>query len=85
MDITAEIRQLPLKLCYAITIHKSQGMTLERAFLDLQGCFSVHQAYVGLSRVKSLEGLSLESVVSYRDVRTDAQVIRFYENMNQII
>lgn len=53
--------QLPLMLCWAVTIHKIQGITLDKAVMDLGGCFCHHQVYTALSRVRTLDGLFLET------------------------
>jgi len=69
--------QIPLKLAWAITIHKSQGLTFDRAIIDVSEAFTHGQAYVALSRCRSLEGLVLRNPVSARNVIADPAVTRF--------
>jgi hypothetical protein len=69
--------QYPLKLAWAITIHKSQGLTFERAIIDAQAAFAHGQVYVALSRCKSFEGIVLRSRIVPSSVRTD-QVVKTY-------
>jgi ATP-dependent DNA helicase PIF1 len=70
--------QIPLKLAWAITIHKSQGSTLTRASLDISSAFEYGQCYVALSRVKSLEGLWLERPAEIRNIMVSPQVVDFF-------
>lgn len=71
--------QYPLKLAWAITIHKSQGLTFERAIIDAQAAFAHGQVYVALSRCKSLEGIVLRSRIVSSSVRTDYVVQNYTE------
>ncbi len=72
-------RQYPLKLAWAITIHKSQGKTFDRVLLDLGGgAFEHGQLYVALSRCRTLEGIVLRQRIRPQDVITDERVVEFY-------
>ena len=76
-EIEGEFRQYPLRLAWAITIHKSQGLTFDRAVLDVNAAFASGQVYVALSRCRSLEGLMLTEPISPSSVKTDALVMGY--------
>ncbi len=73
----ATMEQYPFKLAYATTIHKSQGLTLDYIDIDLTNCFAPGQAYVALSRAKTLEGLRLRGW-NTASIKADPRVIGFY-------
>ncbi len=82
-EIVAEFTQFPLRLAWAVTIHKSQGKTYERAIIDLgAGAFAPGQTYVALSRLTSLDGLYLSRPLRPRDIRVDPDVSRFLSRAN---
>lgn len=74
------VRQFPVILAYAVTIHKSQGMTYQEVVCDLNGCFESGQAYVALSRCVSLDTLYLVNKISKEDVFTNDSIMEFYNN-----
>lgn len=77
-ESTGSFTQFPMKLAWAVTIHKGQGKTFEKASVDLGfQTFAPGQAYVALSRVKSLEGLSLKRAIRRNDIFTDPEIIKF--------
>lgn len=74
----AEFKQIPLRLAWAVTVHKSQGQTYDEVQIDMgRGAFSPGQTYVALSRVRSLEGLYLTRPIRMQDVMVDPDVVRF--------
>lgn len=79
-DKIGSFTQMPLRLAWAITIHKSQGLTFEKAIIDAQGAFAHGQTYVALSRCKSLEGLVLKSKIDSNQIINDQQVTSFTKN-----
>ncbi len=76
-DKIGSFTQIPLRLAWSITIHKSQGLTFEKAIIDAQGAFAHGQTYVALSRCKSLEGLVLKSKIHPNQIISDNNVIEF--------
>jgi ATP-dependent exoDNAse (exonuclease V) alpha subunit len=76
----AEFQQIPLRLAWAVTVHKSQGQTYDEVVIDMgRGAFSPGQTYVALSRVRSLEGLYLTRAIRMSDVMVDEDVLRFMQ------
>jgi len=73
-EVIGTFTQYPLKLAWAITIHKSQGLTFDHAIIDAQQAFAHGQVYVALSRCRTLEGIVLSSMISARSLRNDVVV-----------
>lgn len=86
-EITEEregaFKQMPLKLAWAITIHKSQGLTFERAIIDAEASFAHGQVYVALSRCKTLEGMVLSTPISSRSIINDGTVTGFIHQVEE--
>jgi DNA-directed RNA polymerase subunit F len=76
-EIIGKFKQYPLKLAWAITIHKSQGLTFDKAVINAQAAFAHGQVYVALSRCRTFEGLVLSSPIPAQGVQTDQAVRRF--------
>ena len=73
----------PIKLAWAITVHKSQGLTFDKAVIDLADSFATGQVYVALSRLRSLEGLTIKSKVNFKDLSLNDRVVDYGEIKNE--
>ncbi len=82
-EVIGSFYQYPLRLAWAITIHKSQGLTFERAIIDANAAFSHGQTYVALSRCKTLEGLVLSSKISKSAIICDREVSIFNKQVEE--
>lgn len=76
-EVTGTFSQYPVKLAWAITVHKSQGLTFDKAIIDVGAAFADGQVYVALSRLRSLDGLILRSRIDPSVVSTDGFIVSF--------
>ena len=77
-EVVGTFKQMPLRLAYAVTIHKAQGLTLDKVFIDFDsGMFAHGQAYVAFSRARSLDGLSISRELRPRDLVLDREAFAF--------
>ncbi len=79
-EVLGSFVQYPLRLAWAITIHKSQGLTFEKAIIDAGEAFAPGQVYVALSRCTTLDGIVLQSRIKSNGFFTDERIVRFSQN-----
>ena len=84
-EVIGEFAQIPLRPAWAITIHKSQGLTFDKAIIDTANAFAHGQTYVALSRCRSLEGIVLDSPVTESSFICDSGIVDFTEHKRNLV
>lgn len=82
-DVIGTFSHFPIKLAWAVTVHKSQGLTFDKAIIDVGQAFAPGQVYVALSRLRSLDGLILRSRIQSDLIHSDHQVVKFSQSSHQ--
>lgn len=82
--VTGSFQQFPVRLAWSITIHKSQGLTFEHAVIDVKKSFAAGQVYVALSRLSSIEGLTLSTPLASAQVKVNPRIAAFFSSMDSL-
>ena len=82
-EVIGTFEQYPVKLAWAITVHKSQGLTFDKAIIDVGQAFADGQVYVALSRLRTLDGLVMRTLIDPNVITTDKQIVSFTAANNQ--
>lgn len=84
-EICGSYIQIPLRLAWAVTIHKSQGLTFDNVIIDADKAFASGQVYVALSRCRTLDGIILTSKISSRIIKSDPEVAKYMNSVDTIL
>jgi hypothetical protein len=82
-DVIGTFEQYPIKLAWAVTVHKSQGLTFDKAIIDVGQAFAPGQVYVALSRLRGLEGLTLRTRIQSHVINSDRDVVNFTQTTQE--